>query len=236
MKYAAETGVYSLEKCLWEDIFFSKDNSPAIPYKEEYFRKFFDVLDDILLSGKSTPRIIGFHVHYPQDGKLLLDYGHWEILLIMMLFSLIGEKIQDENIRQELKEKCFFCDGKMRFDWQTLQDFYCEKIAAFKLCDFLKLPDEKLSPLEKALRIVAESAWEYTNCIDLSDDEKCKKVIETLLKDAYFMVVAAPDGDSSLQTAASMYGSFVKLLDTKIEELDEDWVIFKGDENGCFSN
>ena len=236
MKYAAETGVYSLGKCLWEDLYFSKDNAPAIPYKEEYFRKFFDVLDDILLSDSETQRIIGFQVHYPENGKLLLDYGHWELLLVLMLFSLIGARVKDEKIRQQLQEKCFFCDGKIRFDWQTPEQFYREKISGFKLDDFLKLPDEKLSELEKVLRTVAESAWEYTNCIDLSDDAKCVKVIETLLRNSYFMVVAAPDSDTSLQTAASMYGAFAKLLETRIENLEADWTVFKGENNGYFSN
>lgn len=236
MKYAAETGVYSLKKCLWEDLFFSKDNSPAIPYKEEYFRKFFDVLDDILLSAAPVRRIVGFHVHFPKADKHLLDYGHWEILLILMLFSLIGARIKDEKIRKMMQDKCFFCDGKIRFDWHTLHDFYNDKIANFTLDDFLKLPDDELSELEKILRVVAESAWEYTNCIDLSNDAKCCQVIETLLKKAYFMVVAAPDDESSLQTAASMYGAFVQLLDTKIETLDAEWKIFEGDENECFAN
>ena len=236
MKYAVETGVYSLGKCLWEDIIFSKDNAPAIPYKEEYFRKFFDVLDDILLSENTPQRIIGFHVHYPEKDKRLLDYGHWEILLMLMLFSLIGARVKDEKIRQILKGKCFFCNGHIRFDWQTLHDFYCCRITDFTLDNFLQLPDGELSELEKILRVAAESAWEYTNCIDLSDDEKCCKVIETLLNNAYFMIVAAPNGDTSLQTAASMYGAFAKLLETKIENLEEGWTVFNGENNGYFSN
>lgn len=236
MKHAAETGVYTLKKCLWEDLFFSRDNSPAIPYKEEYFRKFFDVLDDILLSETTQKRIIGFHVHYPENNKLLMDYGHWELLLILMLFSLIGARIKNEETRKKLQEKCFFCSGKVRFDWPVIHDFYCKKIAPMALDDFLKLPDEKLSELEKVLRVVAESAWEYTNCIDLSDDDKCRKVIETLLNNAYFMIIAAPDSDTSLQTAASMYGSFAKLLETKIENLEDGWKIFEGDCYECFSD
>ena len=84
-----------------------------------------------------------------------------------------------------------------------------------------------MNELEKSLRPLAESAWEYTNCIDLSTDEKCQNVINTLLENAYFMTVAAPDGDSSLQTAASMYGSFIQLMDTRIENLEEGWQIYE---------
>ena len=73
MKHASETGVYSLRKCLSEDLIFSKDAAPAIPYKEEYFRRFFDLLDDILLSEKTVKRIIGFQVHYPEEDKFILD-------------------------------------------------------------------------------------------------------------------------------------------------------------------
>ena len=225
MKHASETGVYSLKKCLCEDFIFSKDSAPAIPYKEEYFRKFFDNLDDILLSKEPVRRIIGFQVHYPVEDKFILDYGHWELLLIIMLLSLIAEKLnaaEQEKIRTYL-----FCGGSPRFDWQSINDFWHSKIASFKLGDFLKLPDEELSELEKHLRPVAESAWEYTNCIDLSNDEKCLKVIETLLNNAYFMVVGAPDGDASLQTAASMYGAFVQLMDTRIETLEEGWKIYE---------
>ena len=84
-----------------------------------------------------------------------------------------------------------------------------------------------MNELEKSLRPLAESAWEYTNCIDLSTDEKCADVIKTLLKNAYFMVVAAPDGNTSLQTAASMYGSYIQLMDTRIENLEEGWQIYE---------
>lgn len=226
MKHASETGVYQLKKCLCEDLIFSKDAAPAIPYKEEYFRKFFDVLDDILLSAEPTKRIIGFQVHYPVADKHILDYGHWELLLIIMLFALIAARIKDENAKENLK-KYFFCGDTPRFDWASINEFWQNKIASCQLDDFLKLPDDELSELEKHLRPVAESAWEYTNCIDLSSDEKCLKVIETLLNDAYFMVVAAPDGDSSLQTAASMYGSFMQLLETRIETLEESWKIYE---------
>ena len=41
------------------------------------------------------------------------------------------------------------------------------------------------------------------------------------------MVVGAPDGDASLQTAASMYGAFVQLMDTRIETLEEGWKIYE---------
>ena len=225
MKYISETGVYSIGKCLTGDYIFAKDNAPAIPYKEEYFRKFFDVLDDILLSANQPDRIIGFHANYPENGKIMTDYGHWELLLILMLFSLIGEKIQSDTARNDLK-KIFSINNAPRFEWQSINDFYCNKIADFKLNEFLQLPDEKLSALEKNLRPVAESAWEYTNCIDLGNDEKCLQVIENLLKNGYFMIVCAPDPDSSLQTAASMFGSFEKLLDTRIENLEQGWKIY----------
>ena len=226
MKYASETGIYSLRKCLCEDLIFFKDAAPAIPYKEEYFRKFFDNLDDILLSGCRTKRIIGFQVHYPDGDKFILDYGHWEILLIIMLFALIAEKINDRTAREKIKNY-FSCGGIFRFNWQSISDFSSSQLVSFKLGEFLKLPDEELSELEKNLRPVAESAWEYTNCIDLSSDEKCLQVIDTLLQDGYFMVVGAPDGDTSLQTAASMYGSFVQLMDTRIENLEDGWKIYE---------
>ena len=226
MKHASETGVYSLKKCLCEDLIFSKDNAPAIPYKEEYFRKFFDNLDDILLSKEPVRRIIGFQVHYPQEDKFILDYGHWELLLIFMLFALIAEKISDTAAKEKIRNY-FFCGELQRFDWQSINDFWHEKISVFKLNEFLQLPDEELSELEKHIRPVAESAWEYTNCIDLSSDEKCLNILDTLLSNAYFMVVGAPDGDASLQTAASMYGAFVQLMETRIENLEEGWKIYE---------
>ena len=226
MKHASETGVYSLGKCFTEDLIFSKDTAPAIPYKENHFRKFFDAFDDILLSKEPTKRIIGFHVHYPVGDKFILDYGHWEILLAAFFFSLTAARIKDSSIQQEIRKYLLY--GNIpRFDWQTIADFWQEVIAEFKVDDFLKLPDEELNELEKSLRPLAESAWEYTNCIDLSTDEKCADVIKTWLQNAYFMVVAAPDGDTSLQTAASMYGSYIQLMDTRIENLEEGWQIYE---------
>lgn len=226
MKYAAETGVYSLKKCFCEDLIFFKDTAPAIPYKEEYFRKFFDNLDDILLSENTQKRIIGFQVHYPADDKFILDYGHWELLLVMCLFSLIAARIKDENCKENVR-KYLFCNAASRFDWQSIDEFMHLTVGNAVIDDFLKLPDDELSEIEKHLRPVAESAWEYTNCIDLSSDEKCLNVIETLLEHAYFMIVAAPDDEASLQTAASMYGSFVQLMDTRIENLEEGWKIYE---------
>ena len=226
MNYIHETGVYSLGKCLHEKMTFFKENAPAIPYKEEYFKKFFDVLDDILLSANAPRRIIGFQVHYPIGEKFSLDYGHWELLLIMCLFSLIAARVKNEEAKKQIKEY-LFCNGKSRFDWQSINDFMLEQVGNFKLDEFLKRPDDKLSEIEKHLRPIAESAWEYTNCIDLGTDEKCLKVIDDLRNRAYFMVVAAPDDESSLQTAASMYGSFMQLMDTRLENLEEGWKIYE---------
>ena len=101
MKHASETGVYSLGKCFTEDLIFSKDTAPAIPYKENHFRKFFDAFDDILLSKEPTKRIIGFHVHYPVGDKFILDYGHWEILLAAFFFSLTAARIKDSSIHKK---------------------------------------------------------------------------------------------------------------------------------------
>ncbi len=226
MKHASETGVYSLKKCLAEDLIFFKDAAPAIPYKEEYFRKFFDLLDDILLSEKEVKRIIGFQVHYPLENKFILDYGHWELLLTQCLLALIAEKIQDSKQKEDM-QKYFFCGSEFRFNWMSINDFMKKRVCSFKVNEFLKLPDEELSEIEKHLRPVAESAWEYTNCIDLGSDEKCLQVVKNLLKNAYFMVVAAPDDEASLQTAASMYGSFIQLTDTRIENLEESWNIYE---------
>ena len=226
MNHVSETGVYSLGRCLTKEFIFFKDSSPAIPFKEEYFRKFFDNLDDILLDADQPKRFIGFQANYPCEDKYSMDYGHWEILLIVMLFSLIGAKIQNENAREKIREY-FFCGPHLRFDWEPVNDLWHKHIANFTLHDFLQLPDEKLSSVEKAVRPVAESAWEYTNCIDLSSDEKCINTVGKLLKNAYFMVVSAPDADTSLQTAASMYGSFIKLMDTKIETLEPGWIIYE---------
>ena len=226
MKHASETGVYSLRKCLSEDLIFSKDAAPAIPYKEEYFRRFFDLLDDILLSEKTVKRIIGFQVHYPVGDKFILDYGHWELLLTLCFLSLTAEKIQDGKTKEDM-QKYFFCNARHRFDWLSINDFMQKWVCSFKINEFLKLPDDELSEIEKHLRPVAESAWEYTNCIDLGSDEKCLQIIKILLENAYFMVVAAPDDESSLQTAASMYGSFMQLTDTRIENLEEGWKIYE---------
>lgn len=233
MKYASETGVYSLRRCFCAELCFFKDDASAIPYKDEYFRKFFDLFDDILLSEDSPSKIIGFQVHYPEKDRFVLDYGHWELLLAAMFFSLVGARMRSEELRQKVRQM-FFCEEYPRFNWNSISGFWHDKIAGFKIDEFLKLPDNELDSVEKSIRPVAESAWEYINCIDISDDVKCVNVLNKIIDKAYFMVVAADDSDSSLQTAASMFGSYMKLTEIVIDELEEGWKIFEGEADGYF--
>lgn len=220
-------GIYKLKTVINSDIIWHKDNSPAIPFKYEYSQLFFNQIDKIALAeGVAEPTLIALCAVYENKEKFYLDYGHWEILMMLMLFSILAEKLQSEADRTRLIYECLQINNSFRINWKHIENFYQNELLALNLTAFIKKSDDELSAVEKVLRDVAEAAWEYTNCIDISNDDKIMKFVNNILENAMFMVVIGANSDESLEVAASMYGSFKKLLAIDLDTLDSEWKRF----------
>ncbi len=221
------TGIYRLKTVVKSDIIWYKDLSPAIPFKYEYSQLFFNQIDKIALAESIPPQtLIALCAVYEENDNFYLDYGHWEILMILMLFSLLGEKLQSESNRNQLIYECLQINNNLRLNWKHIDKFFREEVLALNLTRFIKKADEELSAVEKVLRDIAEAVWEYVNCIATDSDEKIMDFVDKLLENAVFMVVIGGNSDESLEAAASMYGSFGKLLATDLNKLDNEWKYF----------
>jgi hypothetical protein len=146
--------------------------------------------------------------------------------MMLMRFSILAEKLQSEADRTRLIYECLQINNSFRINWKHIENFYQNELLALNLTAFIKKSDDELSAVEKVLRDVAEAAWEYTNCIDISNDDKIMKFVNNILENAMFMVVIGANSDESLEVAASMYGSFKKLLAIDLDTLDSEWKRF----------
>ncbi len=221
------SGIYKLDTVINSNLLWHKDNSPAIPFKYEYSQLFFNQIDRIALAEGETPKsLIGLCAVYIDAEKHYLDYGHWELLMTLMLFSMLAEKVQDPDLKEKIVNVYLKKDNLSRINWKHIDSFYQNELLQLRLTDFVKKPDEELSAIEKVLREVAEAVWEYTNCISINNDEEIMTLINNLLAKAMFMVIIGGNSDESLSVAASMYGSFSKLIATDLENLPPEWNFF----------
>ena len=221
------TGIYKLATAINSDIIWFKDHSPAIPFKYEYSQLFFNQIDKIALADNNIlMTLVAMCAVYRDNDKFYLDYGHWEVLMLLMLISMLSEKIQSDELRKIFIDNHLQLSGAKRLNWKHIDKFYEQELLGLNLTKFVKKSDEELSEIEKVLRDVAEAVWEYTNCISINSDEEIMKFINNLLENAQIMVVIGGNSDESLEVAAGMYGSFGRLLNTDLTKLDSEWKFY----------
>ena len=221
------SGIYKLSTVINSDIVWYKDHSPAIPFKYEYSQLFFNQIDKIALADSDVPvALVAMCAVYREEDKFYLDYGHWEVLMLLMLLSMLAEKIQSDELRKQVIDKYLQTPDLKRLNWKHIDNFYSDELLGLNLTKFVKKSDEELSEIEKVLRDVAEAVWEYTNCISIENDEAIMKFINNMLEKAQIMVVVGGNSDESLEVAAGMYGAFARLLSTDLTKLDSEWKFY----------